>query len=114
MDYQDQEFPQEINRSVVGGTQAIARAASLLREIAANGATSASLADLASRLGLERPTAYRILQRLVVEGLAEQDPLTKGYGLGPLLYELGLASKPPLRLHSMASEALHQIGRAHV
>ena len=111
MDCQDQEFPQEINRSVVGGTQAVARAASLLREIAANGATPASLADLASRLGLERPTAYRILQRLVVEGLAEQDPLTKGYGLGPLLYELGLAANPPLRLHSMASEALHLLAQ---
>lgn len=92
--------------SAADGTQAVARAAALLREIALCESGEGSLADLAFRLGLERPTAYRILRRLVIEGLVHQNPATKGYGLGPLLFELGLASKPPIELQGIASEAL--------
>lgn len=92
-----------------GGTQAIARAASLLREIANAAEGDRGLADLAQSLGLERPTAYRILRRLVQEGLVQQNPATKGYLLGPLIYELGLIAKPPVRLQALASEALSRI-----
>lgn len=88
------------------GTQAVARAAALLREIALCDSGEGSLADLAIRLGLERPTAYRILRRLVMEGLIHQNPATKAYGLGPLLFELGLAARPPIELQGIASEAL--------
>lgn len=98
-------------RPSVGGTQAIARAAALLREIASSGHNSCAMADLAARVGLERPTAYRILQRLSVEGLVTQDPTTRGYVLGPLLYELGLAAKPPLQLHSIATEATMKLAQ---
>lgn len=94
----------------IGGTQAVARSAALLREIAASPG-GASLADLALRLELERPTAYRILQRLVVEGLVEQDPARRSYTLGPLLYELGLAAKPPKHLQIRAREVLMTLAR---
>jgi DNA-binding IclR family transcriptional regulator len=109
MDLPDQGLPGSGTRAAVGGTQAVARAAALLREIASSGEPTCALADLADRLQLERPTAYRILQRLVVEGLVAQDPATRGYALGPLLYELGLAAQPPLRLHAVASEALREL-----
>lgn len=98
-------------RPSIGGTQAIARAAALLREIASSSQNSCAMADLAARVGLERPTAYRILQRLSVEGLVTQDPATRGYVLGPLLYELGLAAKPPLQLHSIATEATMKLAQ---
>lgn len=111
MDYEDQGFPEESSRPSVGGTQAIARAASLLREIAASGTASSSLVDLAARAGLERPTAYRILRRLVVEGLAAQDPASRGYTLGPLLYELGLAARPPQQLNGLASAAITRLAK---
>jgi DNA-binding IclR family transcriptional regulator len=97
--------PEGTGRPSVGGTQAIARAAALLREIASSGHASCTMAELAARVGLERPTAYRILQRLAVEGLVAQDPASRGYVLGPLLYELGLAAQPSLQLHSLATEA---------
>lgn len=89
-----------------GGTQAIARAAALLRELATANDGQLSLAELARSLGLERPTAYRILRRLVDEGLARQDTATKGYTLGPLVYELGLVAQPPLSMQALAGEAL--------
>lgn len=100
-----------MNTSSTGGTQAVARAAALLREIAASGAQGGSLAELASRLDLERPTAHRILQRLVLEGLVQQDPALRSYTLGPLLYELGLAAKPPRLLHGLANAALVMLAR---
>lgn len=106
-----QGLPEETARAAVGGTQAIARAAALLREIAASASGSSALVDLAARAGLERPTAYRILRRLVVEGLAAQDPTTRGYTLGPLLYELGLAARPPLQLNSLASAAITRLAK---
>lgn len=93
------------------GTQAVARAAALLREIALCEGGEGSLADLAVRLELERPTAYRILQRLVMEGLIQQNPATKAYGLGPLLFELGLAAKPPTELQGLANEALTHLAQ---
>ena len=91
------------------GTQAVARAAALLREIAVCESGEGSLADIAARLGLERPTAYRILRRLVAEGLVQQNPASRGYALGPLLFELGLAAKPPIQLQGLASDALTQL-----
>ncbi len=93
------------------GTQAVARAAALLREIALCESGEGSLADLALRLGLERPTAYRILRRLVMEGLIHQNPSTKAYGLGPLLFELGLAARPPIELQGIASDALTHLAQ---
>ena len=100
-----------MNPASSGGTQAVARAAALLREIAAQPQGS-SLADLALRLALERPTAYRILQRLVLEGLVLQDPTSKAYTLGPLLYELGLAAKAPPYFQALAREALSEVARS--
>ena len=99
-----------MNPASTGGTQAVARAAALLREIAAH-TQGAHLADLALRLELERPTAYRILQRLVLEGLAHQDPMSKTYTLGPLLYELGLAAKVPPYFQGLARDALSEVAR---
>ena len=98
-----------MNTSTIAGTQAVARAAALLREIAASGEQGGALADLAARLELERPTAHRILQRLVMEKLIEQDPGSRLYFLGPLLYELGLAARPSNQLQGSASEAAVKI-----
>lgn len=88
------------------GTQALARAAGLLRAIAGSPGGEAGLSALARTVGLERPTAHRILRGLVDEGLLQQNPATRGYLLGPLVYELGLVAKPPLALYGLSSDAL--------
>ncbi|RYZ01159.1 MAG: MarR family transcriptional regulator [Comamonadaceae bacterium] len=88
------------------GTQAVARAAALLRAVAGSPGREAGVADLARSLDLERPTAHRIVRRLVDEGLLQQNPVTRGYGLGPLVYELGLVARPPLALYGLSSDAL--------
>lgn len=90
----------------VAGTQAVARATALLRDIATSADGERGLAELAQRLSLERPTAYRILRRLTEDGLVVQNPASRGYALGPLLYELGLLARPPVELRAAADEAL--------
>lgn len=112
MDYVTKGLPEMGGRPAAGGTQAVARAAALLRAIAASRHASASLAELAAEVGLERPTAYRILQRLALEGLVTQDPASRAYGLGPLLYELGLAAQAPLGLAGAAREALDRLAQS--
>lgn len=91
------------------GTQAIARAAALLREIAAQKQTGGRVADLAHALGLERPTVHRILRRLVEEGFVVQDPVSRTYRLGPLVHELGRVADPPAALLSACTPSLQAI-----
>ncbi len=74
------------------GTQAIRRAAEMLRRIAqASDTGAATLRDISESLGLSRSTAHRILKCLTDEGLAAYDPVSRRYEIGLLSYELGLA-----------------------
>lgn len=75
-----------------GGTQAIARATRILRLIARRGTEGARLTQLTRLSGFPHPTIRRILKCLIDEGLVVQDSGTKHYRLGPLNFELGLAT----------------------
>lgn len=72
------------------GTQAIRRAAGLLRAIAKAGATGQSLAAVAHDEGLPRSTVHRMLGCLNDEGLVERGPDLR-WRIGPLVHELALA-----------------------
>lgn len=91
------------------GTQAIQRAAALLRQIATHNRLGMRLVDLYRALALERPTAHRLLQGLASEGLVRQDPLTKRYFLGPMVYEMGLAAAPKSPLRDICHPHLHMV-----
>lgn len=73
------------------GTQSVARAVSLLREIAARGQFGWGLGDLAVRCGIDKGTAHRLLAHLKRERLVQQRAHDRHYTPGPLLYELSLA-----------------------
>jgi DNA-binding IclR family transcriptional regulator len=73
----------------VPGTQAVARAAGLLRLVTASGAEGAAVAALARDAGLTRPTAHRLLSALRAEGLVDQDDATGRWLPGPELYLMG-------------------------
>jgi len=89
------------------GTQAIRRAAALLKAIAASGRDGASLAQLAPRVQLPRSTAHRILKCLVDEGLVEAEaPPSRRYRMGPLVHELGLI---PMRSSVEAARWRHTV-----
>lgn len=91
------------------GTQAIARAVTLLKLVAGEKADGARYADLVRLSGLEPPTVHRILQRLTAEGLLRQDPRARRYTLGTLAFELGLAAQQLFSLREVCAPALQRI-----
>lgn len=74
------------------GAQLISRAADVLRAIPRGGPGGRRLKDLALSTGLTEPTVRRILMALIHEGFVVQDSEARLYRLGPLAFELGLAS----------------------
>jgi DNA-binding IclR family transcriptional regulator len=93
------------------GTQSIQRAALLLRLLTTHNRTGMRLVDLYRRANLERPTAHRILQGLIAEGLVEQNQESKQYFLGPALYEMGLAAAPRPQLRDICHPHLGELAR---
>lgn len=75
----------------VDGTQAIRRAAAILRRIGQSESQGASLAAITEAVQLPRSTTHRILKCLAEEGLVKHDTEKRRYVIGRLTYELGLA-----------------------
>ncbi|HEY9239184.1 MAG TPA: IclR family transcriptional regulator [Burkholderiaceae bacterium] len=90
------------------GTQSIHRAVTMLREIAAF-QKGMRLVDIAGAMGLERPTAHRIVKGLMSQGMVMQDPATKCYRLGHVVYELGLAASPYFNLKEVCQPTLMRL-----
>lgn len=93
-----------------GPAQTVGRAALLLRIIASSQTRNLKLVDIAGIASLDKSTAHRILRRLESERLLARDPV-RGYRLGPLLYELGLASLPETNLREVSQAALHELAQ---
>lgn len=71
------------------GTQSIERVVALIRELTMCRTQSATSRELAERVGIDRSTAYRMLQCLVVEGMLSYDEDSRLYCFGRLAYEIG-------------------------
>lgn len=91
--------------------QTVGRAALLLRIIASSQARNLRLIDIAALAGLDKSTAQRLLHRLVMERLLVRDPV-RGYRLGPLLYELGLAALPATNLREICQPPLNALAQS--
>jgi DNA-binding IclR family transcriptional regulator len=83
----------------------------LLRIIASSQARNVRLVDIAAMASLDKSTAHRLLHRMVIERLLQRDPV-RGYRLGPLLYELGLAALPATNLREISQTALRQLAQS--
>lgn len=75
--------------STVQGGQVVARIASILRELSGSRETGMRTAELSAAVGLTRPTTYRMLRSLAVEGFVDFDPITSRWLLGPELFVMG-------------------------
>jgi DNA-binding IclR family transcriptional regulator len=93
------------------GTQSIGRAAAILRLLAANPGQGASLGAVVADTGLSKPTSRRILLALIAAGLAEQDPASRRYYLGPEACVLGSAAAHRFGLHRLAFEGVLRLAR---
>jgi DNA-binding IclR family transcriptional regulator len=91
------------------GTQSVHRVALLLRTIASAENKACRLIDLATLTKLQRPTVHRLLKGLMNEGLVDQEPSTRRYRLGQLVFELGLAAVPQFNLRQLCEPALLRI-----
>lgn len=91
------------------GTQSIGRAVGLLRLLASTRNRGATLGDLVEASGLVKPTCRRIMIALIDAGLAEQDPETRRYFLGPEAYVLGTLAQDRFGLHRQAAEHVRRL-----
>lgn len=73
------------------GTQAIRRAASILKAIARADPDGLSAGEIAQAKDLAKSTAHRILKCLVDEGFVDYDPDTRRYQIGALIHDVGLS-----------------------
>lgn len=80
-----------VEEASANGTQAIRRAAAVLRALGKAGPEGATLAEVARTCDLARSTAHRILHCLVNERLAGEPGPDKRYRMGELVHELALA-----------------------
>lgn len=93
------------------GTQAIARAMRILRLLARWGRRGCRLKDLVKASEIPHPTLRRILLCLMAEGFVIQDADSRHYMLGPVNYELGLATFRRNDFHSELKPTLESLAR---
>jgi DNA-binding IclR family transcriptional regulator len=87
--------------------ESVGRALRLLTLVAAQGSVSVSAA--AGHLDVARSTAHRMLATLVAEGFVRQDPVTKTYGPGRGMLELGLSAVRNLDVRAAARPDLEAL-----
>jgi DNA-binding IclR family transcriptional regulator len=69
-----------------------------------------SLADLATKASLPKPTTYRILDTLAGLGYIEQDPVTHQFTLGSQFLTFIRRSPPGTNIISVAEQYMEQLG----
>jgi DNA-binding IclR family transcriptional regulator len=94
------------------GTQAIDRAVSLLKLIAAHDAHGMRLSQVALRQGLTQPTAHRLLRALERQALLTFDCETGRYHLGIEAYVLGVHAAERYGLHRAALPSLAKLAQS--
>lgn len=99
----------EAHEAVRQGTQTVQRAIMILRLMTRRGAPGWRLSEITKASNLPHPTTSRLLKCLVEEGLVVRDAATKRYRLGPLNFELGLASGVKLEFRDHLRPSLEQL-----
>ncbi len=87
---------QAAEREQRAGVQVLARAATILRLLAADSSGGLTFSELVARAGLPRTTVHRIRYALEEEGFICTDQATGRLHLGPGLLELAVASRRDL------------------
>ena len=90
------------------GAQAIRRALSVLRILAAGREDGVPLAEVVQATGLTRPTVHRIVHVLIEEGIVERHDRTGRYAIGNQVPELALARPRPSPLLVAAGPSLRR------
>lgn len=78
-----------------------------------NAAHALPLGDLAREAGVGRSTAHRYLQSLVKESMAQQDPVSGHYDLGPGALAIGMAALKRVDAVEIAAKHMRELTRSH-
>jgi DNA-binding IclR family transcriptional regulator len=90
------------------GAQAIRRALSVLRILAAGREAGVPLAEVVQATGLTRPTVHRMIHVLIEEGIVEWHERSGRYAIGNQVPELALARPRPSPLLAAAGPSLRR------
>jgi DNA-binding IclR family transcriptional regulator len=93
------------------GAQAIRRALSVLRILAAGRENGVRLADVVHATALTRPTVHRIVHVLIEEGIVEHNDKSGRYAIGRQVTELALARPSRSTLLVAAEPLLQQVSQ---
>jgi DNA-binding IclR family transcriptional regulator len=85
------------------------RGTALLRLLATASARGLPLSQLSAKTSMPHSTVHRLLAHLIREGLVIQLESTRGYALGPLAFELGLAAAQRFDLRSAFRPTLEHL-----
>ncbi|WP_338425896.1 SMP-30/gluconolactonase/LRE family protein [Sphingopyxis kveilinensis] len=81
------ELAEETDEKLTGGANAVRRSLAVLRAVAEAG-SEVTVADLAARLDLKKPTVHRLVAALVEEEFLQSESSPQRLRLGPLFLEL--------------------------
>jgi DNA-binding IclR family transcriptional regulator len=93
------------------GAQAIRRAMDVVRAVAQTQRSGATLSRIATATGLSKSTAFRILRSLTEERLLRFQDVGYSYHLGPLAFELGLATQSDAQIPPGWRECVAQVAQ---
>jgi|SRR5579862_4097573 len=93
-----------------GGVQSLARAFSILEEIARN-RDGIGLAELSKRVALHNSTAFHLVKTLVVLGYVRQMKDTKRYRIGRPLFALAASALDEVEMVNLATPILEDLSR---
>ncbi|MFN3658705.1 MAG: IclR family transcriptional regulator [Pseudolabrys sp.] len=98
------------DRARGGGVQSIARAFSILEEVARN-RDGIGLADLSKRVGLHNSTTFHLVKTMVSLGYIRQIKDSKRYRIGRPLFALAASALDEIEMVSMATPVLDDLSR---
>ncbi|ATN36631.1 IclR family transcriptional regulator (plasmid) [Rhizobium sp. ACO-34A] len=81
--------------------------------VLANAENELALGEIARRAGTGRSTAHRYLQSLVKEGLAQQDPASGFYDLGPTALSIGIGALRRVDAVEIAARHMKKLTHEH-
>jgi IclR family transcriptional regulator, KDG regulon repressor len=91
--------------SARGGVQSIERAFSIM-EVIARERQGISLAELSKRVGLHNSTTFHLVRTMVSAGYVHQDPHSKRYRIGRLLFALAASAFDEVEMVNIATPVL--------
>ncbi len=90
---------------------AVERALIILKQMAFS-PDGVSVREMARQLGVSPSVVQKSLQALVVQGFAQQDPVTQHYHLGPVAIQVGLAGLARLEIREVARPYLQTLAES--